>query len=110
MQGMRDCGGAPFRPAPCDGLVRTMALPLACIGCIGAVTAAVNTALLARNARLYTRPDGATPAVALHLVRASALVVAFVTLALAGPRPLLAAVAGFSCAHLVSIPAMRRLA
>lgn len=74
----------------------------------GALIALAYAGSLAWNTRLYLSPNAAGWPVLLHAVRSSAVVAALIGLALAGPRPFLAALVGFACAHAAAVLAMRR--
>jgi F1F0 ATPase subunit 2 len=83
---------------------------LALFAVSGALIALAYAASLAWNTRLYLSPKAAGWPVLLHAIRISAVVAALVGLALAGPRPFLAALVGFACAQATAVLAMRRRA
>ncbi len=83
-------------------------MPPALFFLLGLLLAAAHTASLAWNANLYLSPSAAGRAVLLHLARMGVVVAVLIAFALAGRAPLLAALAGFACAHAALVPAMRR--
>jgi hypothetical protein len=62
---------------------------------LGVLLAAVQSAALAYNVRLYLGPASVERAVAVHFLRLGLVVACFVLVAFAGARPLLATVGGF---------------
>jgi hypothetical protein len=95
--------GTAFAPLPSH-----MSLALFCL--LGAMVAVTYAVSLAWNARLYVFSKAAGRCVSLHVARTGAVTAALVGFALAGGRPLVAALAGFACAHLAIVSAIRRFA
>jgi hypothetical protein len=85
-------------------------LQIAAFLLLGAGLSAVYTVALAYNARLYLSTGGLGNALLVHCGRLLLLLAALTGLALRGPRPLVAALCGFSVVHLTMLAAARRRA
>jgi hypothetical protein len=88
----------------------TGALHIAAFFLLGVGLSAVYTLALAYNARLYLSTGGLGTALLVHSGRLLFLLAALTGLALKGPRPLVAALCGFSVGHLTMLVAARRRA
>lgn len=76
---------------------------LIAFACLGAMSALIYTGLLARNARLWVSSRPTVAVASMHGVRMVGVAAAMAGFAAAGSRPFVAALAGFACAHFVSV-------
>jgi hypothetical protein len=75
---------------------------------LGTLIAAAHSAALAWDVRLYVRPGTTRAALLVHALRSIGIALAFVAVAVAAPRGLVPALAGFAVVQLAVLAAAHR--